>query len=76
MVREAPSAEAVSFATARVAAGARELRDLIVLAWGDSLYGSVAIRKSRCKQFSAVKSSRRLLPLEATSRNCRGASYS
>jgi hypothetical protein len=33
--------EAVAFATARVADGARELRDLIVLAWDDSLYESV-----------------------------------
>lgn len=32
---------AVAFTTARLAAGARELRDLVVLAWGDSLYGSV-----------------------------------
>jgi hypothetical protein len=33
--------EAVSFATARVADGARELRDLIVLAWDDSIHESV-----------------------------------
>lgn len=33
--------EAVAFATARVADGARELRDLIVLAWDNSVYESV-----------------------------------
>ena len=33
--------EAIAFATARVADGARELRDLIVLAWDDSLSESV-----------------------------------
>lgn len=33
--------EAIAFATARVADGARELRDLIVLAWDDSVYESV-----------------------------------
>jgi hypothetical protein len=33
--------EAIAFATARVADGARELRDLIVLAWDNSLYESV-----------------------------------
>ncbi len=33
--------EAIAFATARVADGARELRDLIVLAWDDSVYQSV-----------------------------------
>jgi hypothetical protein len=33
--------EAVAFATARVADGARELRDLIVLAWDDSIHESV-----------------------------------
>ncbi|HEY1978236.1 MAG TPA: hypothetical protein VGG89_16910 [Candidatus Baltobacteraceae bacterium] len=33
--------EAVAFATARVADGARELRDFIVLAWDDSVHESV-----------------------------------
>ena len=33
--------EAVAFANARVADGARELRDLIVMAWDNSLYESV-----------------------------------
>jgi hypothetical protein len=35
------SSEAVEFTTARVADGARELRDLVALAWDDSLYDSV-----------------------------------
>jgi hypothetical protein len=39
--------EAVEFATARVADGARELRDLIVLAWENSLYGSVGYPEMR-----------------------------
>lgn len=33
--------EAIAFATARVADGARELRDLIVVAWDDSIFESV-----------------------------------
>ncbi|MBV8374977.1 MAG: S1/P1 Nuclease [Candidatus Eremiobacteraeota bacterium] len=39
--------EAVAFATARVADGARELRDLIVLAWDNSLYASVGYPELR-----------------------------
>jgi hypothetical protein len=39
--------EAVAFATARVADGARELRDLIVLAWDNSLYDSVGYPEIR-----------------------------
>jgi hypothetical protein len=35
------SPEAVDFVTARLADGARQLRDLVVLAWDDSLYESV-----------------------------------
>lgn len=35
------SPEAVEFVTARLADGARQLRDLVVLAWDDSLYESV-----------------------------------
>jgi len=35
------SPDAVAFATARLADGARELRDLIVLAWDDSVHESV-----------------------------------
>ena len=35
------SPEAVEFVTARVAAGAQELRDLVVLAWRDSRYEAV-----------------------------------
>ena len=35
------SSEAVEFVTARVADGARELRDLVVLAWDDSSYEAV-----------------------------------
>jgi hypothetical protein len=39
--------EAIAFATARVADGARELRDLIVLAWENSLYESVGYPEMR-----------------------------
>lgn len=39
------SPEAVDFVTARVADGARQLRDLVVLAWDDSLYESVGYPK-------------------------------
>lgn len=35
------SPQAVAFATARVADGARELRDLVVLAWDDSTFESI-----------------------------------
>jgi hypothetical protein len=35
------TSEATAFATARVADGARELRDLVVLAWDDSLHDAV-----------------------------------
>jgi hypothetical protein len=39
--------EAIAFATARVADGARELRDLVVLAWDNSLYESVGYPEIR-----------------------------
>ena len=39
--------EAVAFATARVADGARELRGLVVLAWDNSLYASVGYPEIR-----------------------------
>lgn len=39
--------EAVAFATARVADGARELRDLVVLAWDDSIHESVGYPQMR-----------------------------
>lgn len=39
--------EAIAFTTARVADGARELRDLIVLAWDNSLYASVGYPQMR-----------------------------
>jgi hypothetical protein len=38
---DSASPEAIAFTTARVAAGARELRDLIVLAWDNSQYASL-----------------------------------
>jgi hypothetical protein len=39
--------EAIAFATARVADGARELRDLVVLAWDDSIHESVGYPQMR-----------------------------
>jgi len=78
MVREAAirCAEAVSFATARVAAGARELRNLIVLAWDDSLYRSVGYPEIPVQAILGGKVLPPPTAFEATSRNCRAASYS
>jgi hypothetical protein len=44
---EQATPEAIGFATARVADGARELRDLVVLAWDNSLYDSVGYPEIR-----------------------------
>jgi hypothetical protein len=44
---ERASPEAVTFTTARVAAGAQELRDLVVAAWENSAYASVGYPEIR-----------------------------
>lgn len=50
-----PTPEAIAFATARVADGARELRDLIVLAWDDSVNQSVGYPQMRVNDILSGK---------------------
>jgi hypothetical protein len=47
--------EAVAFTTARVADGARELRDLIVEAWDNSVYDSVGYPEIPVQQILSGK---------------------
>ena len=49
------SPDAIAFATARVADGARELRDLVVLAWDDSVHESVGYPQMRVSDILSGK---------------------
>ncbi len=62
--------EAVAFATARVADGARELRDLIVLAWDNSLYASVGYPEIRVSDIldGSVRPAAKNFGIDAVSR--------